>query len=102
MAPKQDLPKQRMRIIDYLELLQLIRLIEFGGQRLSQEGIQLLATQYPCSRPLHHIPTGGGQRGSRVRMEHSPVTRTTWCSASRESQDDTNQGGLYGFLSQLL
>lgn len=102
MAPKQDLPKQRMRFADYLELLQLIRLIEFGGQRLSQEGIQLLATQYPCSRPLHHIPTGGGERGSGVRMEQSPVTRTTWCSGSRESQDDANQGGLDGFLSQLL
>lgn len=94
MAPKQDLPKQRMRIVDYLELLQLMELIEFGGQRLSQEGIQLLAAQYPCSRPLHHIPTGVDREG-RVRMEHSPVTHTAWCSASRESQDDTNQGGLY-------
>lgn len=91
-----------MRLADYLELLQLIRLIEFGGQRLSQEGIQLLATQYPCSRPLHHIPTGGGERGSAVRTGQSPVARTTWCSGSRESQDDANQGGLRGFLSQLL
>lgn len=89
-TPKQDFPKQGMRLVNYLELLQLIRLIEFGGQRLCQEGIQLLATQYPCSRPLHHIPTAGRQRRPGVRMEQSPVTCITWCSGSKETQDDTS------------
>ncbi|KAL0606830.1 hypothetical protein AAY473_023431, partial [Plecturocebus cupreus] len=44
------------KLINYLELLELIRLVEFGGQRLSQEGIQLLTPEDACSWPLHHVP----------------------------------------------
>lgn len=72
--------------VRYLEFLQLVRLVEFGGQRLSQEGVQLLTTQYPCSRPLHHIPAGvEGQRGPGVRRQPSPVTRATRCSGPKET-----------------
>lgn len=89
---KPRFPRQGMRLVNYLELLQLVGLIELGGQRLSQEGVQLLATQDPRSRPLHHIPTAGGQRGSGVRREGSPVTRTTWHPGSKGTQDDTSWG----------
>lgn len=53
---KTRLPEQGNKADQYLEFLQLVRLIEFGRQCLSQEGIQLLTPQNASSGPLHHIP----------------------------------------------